>query len=147
MSDHDPNGAFANRGNAARTVFLAVDGSLGDDAGGPGSAAVRTASASAHVPTQATCRSCHANPHDARDGLGCHVEVGARERREQAAEHLRFAHAPHLSVTLGQCNRCHAGVVDDRPEPPSMATLPETIAAAFAFRQPASSVTEAPACS
>ncbi len=123
LHDEVRRGAFPHRKHTFAGVACGrCHVGLGDD--GFVAARVRTASAaaSAHIPTQATCTSCHSDPHTTRDCLGCHVEVGARERRAEAAQHLRFAHAPHLGATLGQCGRCHAGVVDDRPEPPSMAT-------------------------
>lgn len=77
---------------------------------------------SLHLPSAALCVECHQTPHRPEDCLSCHTEPGARERREQAQLYLRFSHAPHLPEVNMSCGRCHLGVPEDRPEPPTMAT-------------------------
>ncbi|MGH7284003.1 MAG: cytochrome c3 family protein, partial [Polyangiaceae bacterium] len=78
-----------------------------------------------HLPTAATCRGCHAKPHDERDCTGCHGEMAARESAELVHEKLRFDHAEHNATTRGNCARCHEGVASANPTVsliPKMAT-------------------------
>jgi hypothetical protein len=70
----------------------------------------------AHFPPDATCRRCHAKPHDERACNGCHGELYVREGVELAREHLRFEHRKHMAATHGDCVRCHIEVTEDRPE-------------------------------
>lgn len=51
-----------------------------------------------HLPSTATCRGCHAKPHDERECLGCHGELHERQRAELSKEHLKFDHARHVGV-------------------------------------------------
>ncbi len=67
-----------------------------------------------HLPTNETCRSCHAKPHDERACLGCHGETHERQRIELTKEHLRFEHGRHVAADAGECVRCHAAIGESR---------------------------------
>lgn len=75
------------------------------------------------LPNDASCVTCHAQPHDARPCGSCHGSREHRDRVAQAKDHLRFSHATHQGVTEGRCTRCHESVLaNDRPLRPAMAT-------------------------
>lgn len=75
----------------------------GIEAGGPG----------IHLPDDATCTSCHAQPHDTRSCASCHVTPGKADALAEAKAHLVFDHARHLTgAAQGNCMRCHVGVAD-----------------------------------
>jgi hypothetical protein len=63
-----------------------------------------------HFPSEATCRGCHARPHDERPCAGCHGEAYVREGVDLARGHLRFEHGKHMAATSGDCVRCHVEV-------------------------------------
>jgi len=63
-----------------------------------------------HLPDDASCRTCHAKPHDSRPCLGCHGGEWTALDALQAREHLRFDHARHREASRGNCVRCHAGI-------------------------------------
>ena len=74
-----------------------------------------------HLPDDATCVGCHAQPHAragaavvaARQGpcTACHGDPAAVAAVVDAKQHLRFDHARHAALTEGgQCVRCHEGV-------------------------------------
>ena len=77
-----------------------------------------------HLPSAATCRTCHATPHDERDCATCHGEASVRSSADLAREHLRFDHRSHMAGVHGDCVRCHAGVGEAQPVAlrPTMAT-------------------------
>ncbi|CAN5309570.1 hypothetical protein BH09MYX1_BH09MYX1_33540 [soil metagenome] len=77
-----------------------------------------------HLPTTATCVSCHAKPHDTHRCDGCHGESWVRGGAELARQTLRFDHGKHMPAVKGDCVRCHVGVADEKPEAlrPTMAT-------------------------
>jgi predicted CXXCH cytochrome family protein len=82
------------------------------------------AAAPIHLPTEATCRGCHAKPHDDHACLDCHGEASAREEADIARQHLRFAHKNHQAPVRGDCVRCHEAVAEEHPDMlrPKMAT-------------------------
>lgn len=59
-----------------------------------------------HIPDEATCRSCHEQPHDERPCGTCHGLPFARGGAERAREVLRFEHRDHHATR--DCVRCHA---------------------------------------
>jgi hypothetical protein len=63
-----------------------------------------------HFPDDASCRTCHAKPHDQRSCLGCHGGEWTALDAVQAREHLRFDHDRHRETSRGNCVRCHAGI-------------------------------------
>lgn len=63
-----------------------------------------------HFPDDASCRSCHAKPHDQRSCLGCHGGEWTAHDAVQARAYLRFDHARHRETSRGNCVRCHAGI-------------------------------------
>jgi hypothetical protein len=77
-----------------------------------------------HLPSDASCLTCHEKPHDERPCSGCHVATGAIAALVEAREHLRFDHGQHLlGPARGNCMRCHGGVAEgDTRLRPSMAT-------------------------
>jgi len=77
-----------------------------------------------HLPTDATCTTCHTKPHDTRPCIGCHTPAGAVAQLEEAKAHLRFDHGRHLDgPARGNCMRCHTGIADgDTTMRPTMAT-------------------------
>ena len=76
-----------------------------------------------HLPTDATCTSCHTRPHDPRPCSGCHTSPTAVAELLEAQAHLEFDHARHTKATSNNCMKCHDGVADGtaRMRPP-MAT-------------------------
>jgi hypothetical protein len=76
-----------------------------------------------HIPTDTTCVSCHAKPHDTRSCLGCHAAAGALETLAESRDHILFQHDKHLGEVHGNCVHCHVGIADgdDHLRPP-MAT-------------------------
>lgn len=75
------------------------------------------------LPGDDTCVTCHTKPHDTRSCRGCHGSPVAVGAAIEAREHLRFAHADHVSIVQGDCVRCHTGVHDDDSTlRPTMAT-------------------------
>lgn len=62
------------------------------------------------LPDDASCRTCHAKPHDERSCLGCHGSTAAAGAAVEARDHLTFSHATHVSRLDGDCVRCHTGV-------------------------------------
>ncbi|HEX7837150.1 MAG TPA: cytochrome c3 family protein [Kofleriaceae bacterium] len=77
-----------------------------------------------HLPSDDSCTTCHAKPHDTRPCLGCHVAPNAIAELGEARDHLKFDHRRHLDgVANGNCMRCHTGVADgDSHMRPAMAT-------------------------
>lgn len=69
-----------------------------------------------HVPTTATCRSCHKTVHDERPCGTCHGQDHTKQSAALAREHLRFSHAAHVPKVRGQCVPCHASA-GDRTQP------------------------------
>jgi hypothetical protein len=63
-----------------------------------------------HFPDDASCKRCHAKPHDDGPCLSCHGGEWTAVDAIQARDHLRFDHSRHQSVTRGNCVRCHAGI-------------------------------------
>jgi hypothetical protein len=77
----------------------------------------------AALPDDASCRDCHAKPHDPRPCLACHVASGALAELAEAREHLVFDHGRHASASNGNCMRCHVGIAEgDDHLRPAMAT-------------------------
>lgn len=75
------------------------------------------------LPSDASCRTCHAQPHDMRACGTCHGRDEDRHGAAQAKQHLTFSHAQHTAVASGNCTRCHDGVLlGDGPLRPAMAT-------------------------
>ncbi|MGZ3421036.1 MAG: hypothetical protein ACXVEE_24390 [Polyangiales bacterium] len=66
-----------------------------------------------HLPTTATCTSCHTKPHDTRECATCHGEEHKRVAAAGARTYLKFAHQQHLPGLKGQCVPCHAGAGGD----------------------------------
>ena len=76
-----------------------------------------------HLPDDASCVGCHAQPHDARSCLGCHADRFAAGAARDARAHLTFAHRDHQAASSGNCMRCHQGVAEgDARLRPAMAT-------------------------
>ncbi len=65
-----------------------------------------------HIPSDATCITCHAKPHDSHPCLGCHAAPDALAELAEAKEHLVFAHAKHIAASKGECVRCHTGIAE-----------------------------------
>jgi hypothetical protein len=63
-----------------------------------------------HLPDDASCRTCHARPHDEGSCLGCHGGEWTALDAIQAREHLRFDHRRHRGPSRGNCVRCHVGI-------------------------------------
>ncbi len=79
--------------------------------------------ATLHLPSTATCVSCHAKPHETRACNECHGVGETREAAAAAAHFLRFEHQRHLPAVKGQCVPCHseAGARDPSTMRPAMA--------------------------
>ncbi len=76
-----------------------------------------------HLPSTATCTSCHKKPHDTRACGTCHGSPMAREGAVAARKFLKFSHQGHLGTVKGQCVPCHAsaGAPDAETLRPPMA--------------------------
>lgn len=74
-----------------------------------------------HLPTTASCLSCHQKPHDTRDCSSCHGTTHAREGAFAARKFLRFSHQGHLGNVKGQCVPCHAAAGTSDTLRPAMA--------------------------
>lgn len=75
-----------------------------------------------HLPDDATCVTCHVQPHDTRPCSGCHAGAYTAADLMQAREHLRFSHQRHMGEVKGNCVRCHSGVAGEERLRPTMAT-------------------------
>ncbi|MEO6773642.1 MAG: hypothetical protein ABI467_11590 [Kofleriaceae bacterium] len=76
-----------------------------------------------HLPDDATCKTCHAKPHDSHPCLACHTAPNALAELVEARAHLVFDHVTHAAPTNGNCVRCHVGVAEgDTHLRPPMAT-------------------------
>ncbi len=67
-----------------------------------------------HLPTTATCVSCHAKPHTQQSCGDCHGEKHQRQEVEIAKHALRFEHAKHVVASNGSCTKCHAKIGESR---------------------------------
>lgn len=66
-----------------------------------------------HLPDDASCVSCHAQPHDPRSCVGCHGAPGTVASLIETKRHLTFDHQRHLTgPAQGNCMRCHSAVAE-----------------------------------
>ena len=63
-----------------------------------------------HLPSDASCVSCHAKPHDPRPCSNCHATAGTVASLSELRNHLKFDHGRHAKPTSGNCMRCHDAV-------------------------------------
>jgi hypothetical protein len=76
-----------------------------------------------HLPDDASCLTCHQQPHDPSPCSNCHSSPLAIAQLIEARAHLKFDHARHAAPTSNNCMRCHDGVADgDHRLRPPMAT-------------------------
>jgi hypothetical protein len=84
-----------------------------------------TETAPLHMPTTATCVSCHKKPHDERECSGCHGLASTRAEAQMDRDNLKFKHSTHYVRLMGNCVYCHQGVVtnSDHVRPPMAVCL------------------------
>jgi len=61
-----------------------------------------------HLPSNASCVTCHEKPHDTRACDSCHGLPYTRASAVRARDVLRFSHADHAGKTGADCVRCHS---------------------------------------